>query len=185
MTTITTLLAQLKEQLEEAAFLVSRGNSDKEAHTAIVKSLVLVSRLESELGEASSDAGRSILRAQEAESSRRFSRAYSHGDTIDQEVKKLYRRVPRWFRNPGQINSIILNGYLDLSEQVSSVTVQMLRNKCRDVSDFDGNFNQMKNFGEKNHGKVFDESAGVVTLWEPIRDFVLDLKRKQADDTHL
>lgn len=33
----------------------------------------------------------------------------------------------------------------------------------------------MKNFGEKNHGKVFEERDGYVTLWEPVKDFILKL----------
>lgn len=30
----------------------------------------------------------------------------------------------------------------------------------------------MKNLGEKNHAKVFEESGSRVTLWEPVRKFV-------------
>jgi hypothetical protein len=36
----------------------------------------------------------------------------------------------------------------------------------------------MKNFGEKNHGKVFEERDGYVTLWEPVKDFILNLYNK-------
>lgn len=42
----------------------------------------------------------------------------------------------------------------------------------------------MKNFGEKNHGKVFEENDGVITLWEPVQEFILELyKRFKGHDT--
>ena len=37
----------------------------------------------------------------------------------------------------------------------------------------EGNYNSMKDFGEKNHGKVFHEVDGYISLWEPIADFVI------------
>ena len=44
------------------------------------------------------------------------------------------------------------------------------------VYDFMGNYNQMKNFGIKNHAKVFEESKdNMVTLWAPISGFVKGL----------
>jgi hypothetical protein len=32
----------------------------------------------------------------------------------------------------------------------------------------------MKIISEKNHGKIFNEENGQVTLWEPIKDFVIN-----------
>ena len=91
-----------------------------------------------------------------------------------QDPNKTNRRVPRWFRNPSQYNSTILIGYLELAETNRRVTVSMLRSNCNSISDFSGNYNQMKNFGEKNHGKVFEETNEVISLWEPVKNFILE-----------
>ena len=96
----------------------------------------------------------------------------------DIEIKKVQKRVPRWFKRPHQINSTILLSFLELSEQFDDVTVEMLRDKCRNISDFEGNFNQMKNFGEKNHGKVFELKSGKIYLWKPVEQFILDKYNK-------
>jgi hypothetical protein len=37
---------------------------------------------------------------------------------------------------------------------------------------FISNFNQMKIISYKNHGKVFSEENGLITLWSPISDFI-------------
>ena len=50
----------------------------------------------------------------------------------------------------------------------------MIKSKCQHIADFSGNFSQMKNFGEKNHGKVFAENYGEINLWEPVEQFILE-----------
>lgn len=37
------------------------------------------------------------------------------------------------------------------------------------------NFDQMKNFGRKNHGKVFSITDGEIELWSEVKSFILDL----------
>lgn len=90
------------------------------------------------------------------------------------EVAKLYRRVPRWARNPRQINSQILTCYLLLSAETSrTVTEGSLRQKFillgGNEDQFNKNFPQMKMISERNHGKVFDVINGKVTIWEPAK----------------
>lgn len=92
---------------------------------------------------------------------------------ITSEVNKVKQRVPKWMKNPNQINSRILIGYLKLAEQQNNVPVQLLRSRCDSVWTFYENYNQMKNFGEKNHGKVFQEEDGIISLWEPVKYFIL------------
>jgi len=149
-----TQVQKLKENLEIAAFLVSKGGSEREAHSKIVESLVLLSQFN-----AHSFNLKSIKSKNET----------------DQEVEKVTRRLPNWFKKPSQYNSTILYSFLKLSETNQNVSLQALRADCQSVNDFDGNYNQMKNFGEKNHGKVFEERDGYVTLWEPVREYVLQL----------
>lgn len=89
------------------------------------------------------------------------------------EINKIKRKIPGWFRAPKQINSTILLSYMELAEHNINVTEQMIRNNCPTVSDFKGNFNQMKNFGEKNHAKVFEDKLGYINLWEPVKEFII------------
>ncbi len=93
---------------------------------------------------------------------------------ITYEINKVNKRILGWFKSPEHINSTILIGYLELTEEHKNITEQMIKNKCHTISDFKGNFSQMKNFGEKNHGKVFEEKFGAVSLWEPVKQFILE-----------
>jgi hypothetical protein len=93
-------------------------------------------------------------------------------DEKKQEVWKVHSRVPKWFRKPHQINSRILIAYLDLLGENKSVPLHKLESACRSIKTFQNNYVQMKSFGERNHAKVFEESGGRVTLWEPVREFV-------------
>lgn len=104
----------------------------------------------------------------------------NNSDTI-LEICKVQRRVPRWLNNESQINSTILISFLELTEKDSNIAVERLKGRCKQISTFYENYNQMKNFGEKNHGKVFEEVEGVVHLWKPVKDFILTEynKRKQ------
>ena len=188
MNNFTPQFSKIKENLESAAFLVSKGNSEKEAHSKIVQCLVLVSQIEIELDEILKKKGFIPVDTSDSEVIASLASAQmdnkiifdnSSEEAIASEVKKVKRRVPRWFKNPSQYNSTILNAFLELSEHHDQVTIQMLRSKCHTLSDFDGNYNQMKNFGEKNHGKVFDERDGVISLWEPVKGFILELYSNQ------
>jgi len=89
------------------------------------------------------------------------------------EIQKVKRKVPRWFKNPHQINSKILVSYLKLKNNNMQVTPAILREHCGEISDFEGNYNQMKNFGEKNHAKVFQEINNTIELWDPVEGFIL------------
>lgn len=92
--------------------------------------------------------------------------------TVLAEIQRIQTRVPRWFNNPTQINSRILIEYLSMSNcDDEYITVNELRERCK-IKTFDSNFTQMKSFGDRNHGKVFDEKDGKVTLWSPVKDFI-------------
>ncbi|MGM0934235.1 MAG: hypothetical protein ACQEWD_12400 [Bacteroidota bacterium] len=93
-------------------------------------------------------------------------------DEKKQEIWKVQNRVPKWFNNPHQINSQILIAYMELLGENNSVPVYKLEAACRSIKTFQNNYNQMKSFGERNHAKVFEETGGRITLWEPVRDFV-------------
>jgi hypothetical protein len=98
-------------------------------------------------------------------------------DKVEKEIEKIKRRVPNWFiKGKTQINSIILYTFLELLVDNTFVPRALLEEKCHEkIKDFNGNFNQMAHFGEKNHGKIFDVDNNKVYLWEPIENIILDL----------
>ena len=93
---------------------------------------------------------------------------------IDIEIKKIKRRIPKWFRKgETQINGLILIKYLELMKEGKPISKNRLRYECEEFVNFDSNFNQMVNFGERNHSKVFHISCGRVILWKPVADYIL------------
>jgi len=93
------------------------------------------------------------------------------------EIKKVKNKVPKWIKNPHQINSKILNTYMKQSDNNKyKVFVSNLEKHTNmDQRTFTTNYNQMKTIAERNHAKVFEEEFGEVRLWEPVADFIVDL----------
>ena len=89
------------------------------------------------------------------------------------ELNKLYKRIPKWFSNPNQINSQILIKFLELNEKQNEVHFEDLEVRCKNINSFNNNFTQMKSFGERNHGKVFEVFDSLIVLWQPINEFIL------------
>ena len=91
------------------------------------------------------------------------------------EIEKIYSRIPRWIeKEKTQINSIILLTFLELLDGKDFVSKEELKAKCVMIKDFNGNFNQMTQFGVKNHGKVFETTRDEVRLWKPVASFVVN-----------
>lgn len=98
-------------------------------------------------------------------------------DRESTEIEKVLRKVPIWIEKADQqINSIILISFLDLLQDNEFVSRKQLKEECASrVNDFDGNFSQMAQFGQKNHGKVFEVVKDEVRLWEPVSEFIKNL----------
>lgn len=173
---------KIKECLNDAAFLVIKGDSEREAHGKILESLVILSKVESQLIDIVPDS----ISSNRGDKMRHYSQHRTHPAPINekdkehQEVEKVTRKLPKWFRNKNQINSQILIAYLELSKQNELVNLQQLKAHCSAVKDFNGNYNQMKNFGEKNHGKIFEEKDGSVFLWKPVEDLIYKLYKQSC-----
>ncbi|MDR2870359.1 MAG: hypothetical protein LBV04_07915 [Deferribacteraceae bacterium] len=93
------------------------------------------------------------------------------------EIVKVQRRLPRWLKKLNQYNSQILYAFVELSARSYPVRFDDLEKKLANShfkGKFKGNFDQMRNFGSKNHGKIFEVDAGFVYWWEPIKDFALE-----------
>jgi len=93
------------------------------------------------------------------------------------EIDKVASRLPRWAKNPDQINSRILTAFLQLQKKgVNPIDEKNLKDEYvhggGDESKFYKNYPQMKSISSRNHGKVFEENKGVIELWEHIKDAV-------------
>ena len=176
MNHVFTNIHKLRENLELVAFQVSKGGSERESHGKIVECLVILSQLETEIKNNFSNGSlENDVIISSFKTGLSNTKPIKVKNEIDQEVEKVTRRLHRWFRNPSQNNSTILINYLKLSVHDHEVSLLDLKNECSSIKDFDGNYNQMKNFGEKNHGKVFEERDGYVILWKPVREYILEL----------
>lgn len=92
------------------------------------------------------------------------------------EINKIKTRLPKWFNNPQQYNSVILYTFLHLRDPSKGYVLYDDLEKYSNLGNkFQGNFNQMKNFGDTNHGKVFEQHGNYVYLWKEIEDYVLKL----------
>lgn len=98
---------------------------------------------------------------------------YSTTNQKEQEIDKVFRKLPKWFKNPDFICSRILIIFLELEKKYGSVKYDLLAEYCAGIKTFKSNFAQMKNFGEKNHGKVFEQNGSIITLWNPVKENVI------------
>lgn len=108
---------------------------------------------------------------------------YYNNNREEIEIEKVGRRIPKWIRNPHQINAAILNSYMELSQNGTlPVAIEKLQSACesKGVDKFIGHYNQMRNFGIRNHAKVFMQPkySGLVYLWPPVATFIKGLYKK-------
>ena len=149
MSNIESELSLLKQRLENAAFLIGKGGAEKEAHSEVIQSLLLVAEIESTLTSPGV--------------------VESLGGEESHEANKVRRRLRLWAGRQNQINTKILNAYLKLQREGKTIiTEQDLRKELSDEKSFDSNFAQMKIIADRNHGKVFDQHGDRIAIWEPV-----------------
>ena len=98
-------------------------------------------------------------------------------ETEANEINKVKRKVPLWLNKPNQYNYKILSAFMKLSnnnQNPISVSLLERHSNTKDSKKFYSNYNQMKIISERNHAKVFHEENGQVSLWEPVKKFIID-----------
>jgi len=96
----------------------------------------------------------------------------------NEEIDKLRRKLPLWAVRQNQINAKILTLFLRLKEQgASEITEAMLSAEYDNPKEFNRNFTQMKIIAEKNQGKVFHVTNGIIKIWKPARELVEEYKK--------
>lgn len=91
------------------------------------------------------------------------------------EIEKIKRKVPLWLKKPNQYNYKILKTFMNLSNNNNhTISVRLLETHCKidNPKIFLSNYNLLKTISEKNHGKIFVEKDGQISLWKPIEEIV-------------
>jgi delta 1-pyrroline-5-carboxylate dehydrogenase len=102
-----------------------------------------------------------------------------YDEVTDAHISKAQRKLMKWAHDPEGMPSKILDVYAYLlkvpKKSFIDITLleQTFKSAKEDVSTFRQNFDQMKNFAEKNHAKIFDvQPNGHIAIWPPVRQYV-------------
>jgi len=111
------------------------------------------------------------------------------------QIQKAERKLMKWANDPDSMPSKILDVYGRLKQiHPKSVIDKALMARTfeqlnEDTYTFSQNFDQMKNFSDKNHAKIFDVAPnGNITIWSPIERFYeayLDTMYQRIDTKQL
>ena len=91
-------------------------------------------------------------------------------DVIVNEINKIDRRIKGWLLRREQYNSKILYAFIKIYKQNNGIVKYTQLCEEANIPDFKENFDQMKNFGEKNHGKIFEQKNEMVYLWDKVEE---------------
>lgn len=102
----------------------------------------------------------------------------------DKNFAKANRKIPIWARKPQQNNHRIIKAFFEIEEEMGTVTVEDLAERCSNLteypdtfsSDFRGNFAQMKTDASNSHGKVFEVNDDIVEVWEEVTVVLMECK---------
>ncbi|MGB4057170.1 MAG: hypothetical protein WBK77_03700 [Alphaproteobacteria bacterium] len=102
-----------------------------------------------------------------------------HDEATEAHISKAQRKLMKWAQDPEGMPSKILDVYnylLNVSKKSLidiAILEQTFKSAKEDVPTFRQNFDQMKNFAEKNHAKIFDvQPNGHIAIWPPVRQYV-------------
>lgn len=97
------------------------------------------------------------------------------------EIYKIHRKIPKWFKNPEQKNSQILIAFLKLAiiEKRENIKIDELERQVKHITNFQSSFKAMCEIYPNNNAKVFDITEnGEIVLWKPISEFILEEYQK-------
>jgi hypothetical protein len=152
------MIDELRNEIEEAAFMLVEDTDRKEIHSKLVKCLVLIDKIKLHTNQPVTmiDSG------------------------YKPEIAKVIRRLKMWSKpdRQSQYNSQILNAYIELKRSgLEKITEKDIQSRIGTNSWFASNFIQMKVIADRNHGKIFDSNGHYVMIWEPIKSAVQDYER--------
>lgn len=109
-------------------------------------------------------------------------------DNID--FGKAIRKIPTWAHKPNQNNHRLIKAFLLIQEEQGKVPLEELISRCTDkdnypdtyVSDFKGNFTQMKTDAGNSHGKVFIVDNVEVQIWPEVESVLNEYAERFKGD---
>lgn len=168
-------LNKLKAVARSLVLAIGQDETKDELHKMSIDLLLEITELERLLSIDNFESNKETGTLAEYQASQ-FSRNNAFEEA--EEVRKVERKLSRWAQNQQQINSKILNTFLELkSEGVGKITEDLLTKRYGNYGEFSRNYSQMKIISPRNHAKVFDVKNGVVEIWEPVKRFVEEYKR--------
>lgn len=159
-----TSIQSLKQLISSLIYDIGQGVPHRELHNTALELHVAVSKFEKAYEEYINGSGEPVITVKPDR--------YTDAD-VEEEIRKVARKLPKWANKQNQINSRILNLYLFLTEQYGRpISEDKLRQAYGNNSEFDRNYPQMKIIAPKNHAKVFDSNNGMVSIWPPVQGYV-------------
>jgi hypothetical protein len=101
-----------------------------------------------------------------------------HTKETEQEIEKIKKRIGRWFANKKQKNSRILYAFIKLFKENNEIVTFKELKRETGIEGFEQNFDQMKNFGPKNHGKIFEQKGEKICFWKEVEDIIWNEYKK-------
>jgi hypothetical protein len=154
-------LSQAQEIFKNVAFhIVAKEISTKETHSMVLEGLEILSDIE-----------KSIKTENTKEN--------QYNQNENNEIKKVQRKLKLWAKSErqGQINARILNAFLELKQTKDDcITLNDLQNKLPG-NNIQINLQQMTSIAQQNHGKIFEQNANCIEIWEPVRLFVSEYEK--------
>lgn len=89
-----------------------------------------------------------------------------------EEIDKVKKRIPIWFKKKDQINSQILIKYLQNTTNSDYIEIADFKKICSKINNFDNALPQMYRISSKNHGKVFELVDNRLYLWRQVESFI-------------
>lgn len=168
------LIEQIRGMAQQLVGDIAQGVDTKDLHGQALELLLKIVEIQNQISSSSGLVSKEeLIPSTESKS------------LVAQEINKVSRKLPKWARNQGQINSRILTLYLSLRRKGSGeITENMLSNEYGNTSEFYRNYPQMKSISPKNHAKVFDSVNGVIKIWEPVKHYVDEYERVVFKEKH-
>lgn len=102
----------------------------------------------------------------------------SDSDKEMAQIHKVRSKLPRWLKKKTGYGYRFMNAYIVLWKEDKEITVELLFKKFLDLypdttpSRMKANFAQLKDYGEKNHGKLFEVENNRVTIWSKVSEIL-------------
>ena len=175
---------KVKTALEEISYKLASGTPPREVYAMLIS---LINELEV-MNQNKSEERTNAFPTYYPHQQQGEAMLNDNEEKIIHETRKIDRKLQRWAHegNQHQQNARTLNAFLTLQwEEKKRITKYDMKIKIGgdDVHQwFEGNFSQMKNYGENNQAKVFCMNGDAIEIWPPAEEYVRKYERTVFGD---